>query len=103
MATGGLLTASDQNAVGTPDPDQLLAQLSAAARSPLPPLRIADPTPSARSGPVGRAVGAARRAVLRLITPTLGDLLAQLERDRHRQRAEIARLEQRIAELEGRH
>ena len=43
---------------------------------------------------------AARRAVLRLIAPAMADLLAQLERDRHRQRTEIARLERRVAELE---
>lgn len=41
-----------------------------------------------------------RRAILRLLSPALGDLLGQLERDRHRQRAEIVRLERRVAELE---
>ena len=41
-----------------------------------------------------------RRAVLRLIAPAMADLLAQLERDRHRQRAEIERLAKRVAELE---
>jgi uncharacterized protein involved in exopolysaccharide biosynthesis len=45
-------------------------------------------------------VSGTRRAVLRLITPALADLLGQLERDRHRLRAEIARLEQRVADLE---
>jgi hypothetical protein len=39
--------------------------------------------------------------VLRLIAPSLADLLAQLERDRHRTRAELARLEERVARLEG--
>jgi polyhydroxyalkanoate synthesis regulator phasin len=38
--------------------------------------------------------------VLRLITPALADLLGQLERDRHRARAEIERLERRVADLE---
>jgi hypothetical protein len=38
--------------------------------------------------------------VLRLIAPSLSELLAQLERDRHRQRAELARLAARVAELE---
>jgi hypothetical protein len=38
--------------------------------------------------------------VLRLIAPALSELLGQLERDRHRQRAELARLEARVAELE---
>ncbi len=46
-------------------------------------------------------MGAARRSVLRLIAPALGDLLTQLERDRHRQRAEIERLRARVAALEG--
>jgi polyhydroxyalkanoate synthesis regulator phasin len=45
-------------------------------------------------------VSGVRRSVLRLIAPAMGDLLAQLERDRHRQRAEIERLEKRVAELE---
>jgi cell division protein FtsB len=38
--------------------------------------------------------------VLRLLSPTLADLLGQLERDRHRQRAEIERLSARIDALE---
>jgi hypothetical protein len=38
--------------------------------------------------------------VLRLIAPSLGDLLGQLERDRHRQAAEIERLEKRVDALE---
>lgn len=92
--------------MGTPpstDPDALLAALrDAAGEPPLAPLRIGEPTSSARRGPAGRLVSAARRAVLRLIAPSLGDLLAQLERDRHRQRAEVARLEQRVADLERR-
>ncbi len=37
---------------------------------------------------------------MRLIAPSLADLLGQLERDRHRARAEIARLERRVADLE---
>jgi hypothetical protein len=39
--------------------------------------------------------------VLRLLAPALGDLLAQLERDRHRQRAELADLRARVERLEG--
>jgi hypothetical protein len=46
-------------------------------------------------------VGSARRAVLRLIAPTLADLIGQLERDRARLRAEVARLDRRIDELGG--
>ena len=41
-----------------------------------------------------------RRAVLRLIAPAMADLLGQIERDRHRQRAELERLQKRVAELE---
>ena len=84
-----------------PDPDALLRQLRrAAGEPPLPPLRLAEPTPSARRGPAGGLVGAARRAVLRLIAPALGDLLVQLERDRARARAELERLSRRVDELE---
>jgi hypothetical protein len=72
----------------------------AGGEPPLPPLRLADPAPSARRGPAGALVGAARRAVVRLIAPALADLLTQLERDRHRRRAEIERLERRVGELE---
>jgi len=43
-----------------------------------------------------------RGLVLRLIAPSLAELIGQLERDRHRNRAEIARLEARVAELERR-
>ena len=86
-----------------PDPDALLEALrDAAGEPPLPPLRIADPAPSARDGVAGKAVGESRRAVMRLITPALADLLAQLEADRHRMQAEIRRLEARIAYLEKR-
>jgi hypothetical protein len=53
-----------------------------------------------RRGPAGRAVDRLRAAVLRLLSPVLADLLAQLERDRHRQRAEIERLTARVEELE---
>ena len=86
-----------------PDPDRLLTVLREAAGEPtLPPLRIADPAPSARDGVAGKAVGEGRRAVMRLITPALADLLAQLEADRHRMQAEIRRLEARIDYLEKR-
>jgi hypothetical protein len=86
-----------------PDPDALLQALrDEAGEPPLPPLRIADPAPSARDGVAGKAVGGGRRAVMRLITPALADLLSQLEADRHRMQAEIRRLEARIAYLEKR-
>ena len=84
-----------------PDPDLLLEELRRAAGDPpLPPLHIAEPAPSARDGVSGKAVGSSRRAVMRLITPALADLLAQLEADRHRMQAEIRRLEARVAYLE---
>ena len=86
----------------TPDPDALLADLRAAAGAPpLPPLRLGDPAPSARPGLRGGLVTRARAATLRLLTPVLGDLVGQLERDRARTRAEIAALDARLAALEG--
>ena len=48
----------------------------------------------------GRAVGTSRRLIVRLLNPSLADLLGQLERDRHRQRAEIERLSARVEALE---
>jgi hypothetical protein len=87
---------------GEPDPDALLAELrQAAGAPPLPPLSVGDPSPSARRGPAGALVSRARRAVVRLLSPVLGDLISQVERDRHRQRAEMARLEKRISLLEA--
>ena len=50
---------------------------------------------------MGAVVGAARRAVIRLITPEIASLLAQLERDRHRTAAELRRLRERVERLEG--
>lgn len=95
MAQGGVLSSD-------PSPEELLDRLRAQAGDPpLPPLRIADAGRSTRPGPVGRAVNAARRAVLRLISPALGELLSELERDRHRQHAEIAALRDRVSRLEG--
>lgn len=61
---------------------------------------MAEPAPSARRGPARALVSGARRAVLRLIAPSLADLIGQLERDRHRQRAEIERLARRVDALE---
>lgn len=87
-----------------PDPDALLDELRAAAGpAPLPPLHLSAPTPSARPGVRGAAVTRIRSATLRLLTPVLGDLLGQLERDRARTRAEIADLSARVAALEDRH
>jgi len=84
------------------DPDRLLEELRRAAGSPpLVPLALAPPAGSRRSGLMGRTTDSLRRAVMRLVTPTLADLVDQLERDRHRTRAEIARLEERVARLEA--
>jgi hypothetical protein len=86
---------------GEPDPDELLRRLrEAAGPAPLPPLRLGEATPSDRPGAAGQAIGGARRAMLRLLTPALGELVAQLERDRHRQRAELEELRARVAALE---
>jgi hypothetical protein len=83
------------------DPDELLLRLARdGADPPLPPLRIGEPAPSARRGPARAVVSGARRAVLRLISPSLAELLGQLERDRHRLRAEIERLQARVDALE---
>jgi len=85
-----------------PDPDALLAALrEAAGAPPLPPLSLPEASASARRGAVGSVVTMARRSVLRLIAPELEDLLGQLERDRHRERAELQRLEERVARLEA--
>lgn len=85
---------------GAPDPERLLADLQAGAPGGLEPLRLAAASPSARPGPAGRIVGAARAALLRLLAPQLGDLLVQLERDRRRTHAELAALRERLAALE---
>lgn len=85
-----------------PDVDQILEDLHAAAGPPrLPPLRLPEVVRSRRGGIVGGVATAARRFVLRVLEPSLVDLVTQLERDRHHQRAEIARLEARIAALEA--
>jgi hypothetical protein len=85
-----------------PDPERLIADLHAAAGSPrLAPLRLPDRVPSGRAGILGWAATAGRRVALRILEPSLVDLVTQLERDRHRQQAEIARLEARIAALEA--
>jgi hypothetical protein len=84
------------------DPDRLLEELRrAAGPPPLVPLALAPPPDSQRPGLLGGATSALRRAVMRLVEPALADLVGQLERDRHRTRAEIARLEERVARLEA--
>ena len=84
-----------------PDPDELLDELrSSAGEPPLAPLRIGAPHASARPGIAGRAVDGVRAVLLRLLSPALADMLAQLERDRHRQRADLERLRLRVERLE---
>lgn len=83
------------------DPDALLAELrDAAGPPPLAPLGLSAPAPSARRGLRGAAVTRIRALVLRVMTPVLGDLLGQLERDRARARAELAALRARVSALE---
>lgn len=85
-----------------PDPDELIGRLrEAAGEAPLPPLVVSTDAVSTRPGPVGPAISAVRRQVVRLITPALAELIAQLERDRHRQRGEIEVLRARLARLEA--
>ena len=87
--------------MGTPSPDELLRELQdAAGEPPLVPLRISASPASTRGGFAGTGVNRLRAALLRLLSPVLGDLLVQLERDRHRQRGEIMRLNERIDALE---
>ena len=86
----------------SPDPDALIEALrEAAGEPPLVPLSLGDSTPSLRPGPLGRVVSGVRSALLRLIAPSLGELLAQLERDRHRLGREVAELRHRVDALEA--
>ncbi len=83
------------------DPSRLFDELAAAATPPpLPPLVVPEPARSHRSSPVGALVTGLRRALLRIIAPSLVELIGQLERERHQQRATIAALQERIARLE---
>lgn len=83
------------------DPDRLFEQLAAAAESPpIPPLYIPEPVRSQRRSPVGPLVTGARRAFLRVLSPSLVELVGQLERERLHQREVIAELQGRIARLE---
>lgn len=86
---------------GSRDPDALLAELrNAAGPPPLAPLGLSIPAPSARRGLRGAAVTRIRSLILRVMTPVLGDLIGQLERDRARTRAELAALRDRVGALE---
>lgn len=86
---------------GPPDPDELLKALQETAGDPpLTPLRLGATQSSTRGGFAGLGVNRLRAVLLRVLSPVLGDLLAQLERDRYRQRAEIERLNARVDALE---
>lgn len=83
------------------DPDALLAALRAeAGPPPLTPLALAAPPASHRPGLAGRGVTGLRRALVRLIAPSLLDLVGQLEQDRHRVDRRLAEMEARLARIE---
>jgi hypothetical protein len=84
-----------------PDPDELLNALrEAAGPPPLPPLRLSPPSGSHGRGPIGSLITGIRGLAVRILAPSLLDLIGQLERDRTRQDAEIARLNERVSQLE---
>ena len=74
---------------------------AAAPAPPLPPLRVPESARSERAAPIGLLVTGTRRALLRILAPSLVELVGQLERERHQQRLRLAELETRIARLEG--
>ncbi len=85
-----------------PSPEELLERLREAAGSPpRPPLRVPLPVTSQRRGPIGPLVTRSRRAILRLIAPSLLELVNQLETDRAILHGHVAELEDRIARLEN--
>jgi hypothetical protein len=69
---------------------------------PLEPLALSEPPASDRPWPLGDIIGYSRLAVLRLLAPTLADLMGQLERDRHRLATRVIDLERRVGQLERR-
>lgn len=92
------MTPSDPTA----DPRALIDQVQqAAGEPPLVPLSLSEPPSSLRPGRAGRVVTRVRRGIIRLIAPSLLELIGQLEHDRHATRRRIADLEARIAELEA--
>jgi len=83
------------------DPDALLDALRRdAGPAPLPPLSLSAPPTSHRPGIAGRGVTRLRRALIRVIAPSLLDLVSQLEQDRHRVDRRLAEVEARLARLE---
>ena len=83
------------------DPERLFDALrEASPPAPLPALIVPEPTRSVRGGPIGPLVTGARRAILRILAPSLVELIGQHERERHQQRATILALQERVARLE---
>ena len=84
------------------DVNDLYERLGEAAPAPpLSPLRVPQAARSERSAPLGPLVTGGRRLILRILSPSLVELVGQLERERHQQRLRIAELEARVAQLEG--
>lgn len=87
----------------SPDPDALVTEIQEAAGEPvLVPLSLGGSPSSLRPGAAGRIVTRARRGLIRIIAPSLLDLVGQLEHDRHATHRRIVELEARVAALEGR-
>jgi len=87
----------------SPAPDALITEIQdAAGDPPLVPLSLGAPPSSLRPGAAGRLVTRTRRGLIRVIAPSLLELVGQLEHDRHATHKRIAELEARIAALEGR-
>lgn len=87
---------------GKPDPEALLRDLQdAAGDPPLVPLSLSTPPASLRPGVAGRLVTRVRRGLIRIIAPSLLDLVGQLEHDRHATDRRLRELEGRVASLES--
>lgn len=85
------------------DPGLLIRELQdAAGEPPLVPLSLGTPPSSLRPGVAGRLVTRVRRGLIRIIAPSLLELVGQLEHDRHAARRRILALEERVAALEAR-
>ncbi len=84
-----------------PEPSDLLDQLRDAAGAPVrPPLRVPLPTTSHRARPVGPLVTGVRRTLLKIIAPSLLELIGQLETDRADLYGRVADLETRLSRLD---
>ena len=62
------------------DPERLFDALrEASPPAPLPALIVPEPTRSVRGGPIGPLVTGARRAILRIIAPSLVELTTAID------------------------